>query len=70
VDGALDLAVTCGGPERFRILLGKGDGTFAANVTSYGQVSAPVAVVAADFNQDDKPDLAACNQQEQHDLPS
>jgi hypothetical protein len=66
-DGKLDLVVVnfdcvqdgCNsndGSGSVSILLGNGDGTFQQQV-HYGTQSAPVAVVVADFNGDQKPDL-------------
>jgi hypothetical protein len=66
-DGKLDLVVVnfdcvqdgCNsndGSGSVSILLGNGDGTFQQQV-QYGTQSAPVAVVVADFNGDQKPDL-------------
>lgn len=55
-DGRLDLVFSDTSPAHITVLLGKGDGSFHAP-TSY-----PVngwQVIAADFNNDGKPDLAA-----------
>ncbi len=58
----MDLAVTNKSNDTVAVLLGKGDGTFAAAVTySVGNGPFPVWVVAADFNNDGKPDLAVVN---------
>src|SRR2546426_298561 len=59
-DGTLDLAVANKDDNTVSIVLGKADGTFAAQVT-YATGLAPVALVAADFNQDGKLDLAVVN---------
>ncbi len=60
-DGNLDLAVALEDSQAFQLLLGKGDGTFGMPVT----IPVPTVVngitakiVAADFNDDGKPDLA------------
>jgi hypothetical protein len=61
-DGIMDLAVTNKSNDTVAVLLGKGDGTFQAAVTySVGNGPFPVWVVAADFNNDGKPDLAVVN---------
>jgi hypothetical protein len=58
-DGNLDLATVSGSfsSSSVSILLGKGDGMFASPV-NYPSGSGPVAVLARDFNQDGKTDLA------------
>jgi len=60
-DGRLDLAVGNKGNYLddgcVSILLGKGDGTFAAAV-NYAEGTEPAAVAFGDFNGDGKPDLA------------
>src|SRR5579859_1122749 len=60
-DGNLDLAVALEDSKAFQLLLGKGDGTFGAPIT----IPVPMVangviakIVAADFNDDGKPDLA------------
>src|SRR5262249_32461581 len=64
-DGKSDLAVTNAsgtGPGTVAVLLGKGDGTFAAPaIYNAGQI--PVSLIAADFNGDGKPDLAVIDAQ-------
>ena len=59
-DGKLDLAVTDSGGNAVMILLGNGDGTFAAP-TTIPVGSKPDAIIAADFNNDGKVDLAVAN---------
>ncbi|HEV2351742.1 MAG TPA: FG-GAP-like repeat-containing protein [Terriglobia bacterium] len=59
-DGKLDLAVANRDDNTVSILLGKPDGTFAAQ-TVYPTGTSPVALVAADFNGDGKLDLAVVN---------
>ena len=63
-DHALDLATAISGgwttAKRAEVLLGNGDGTFAAPV-SYEVGSGPSWIVAADFNHDTFPDLATVN---------
>ena len=58
-DGNLDIAAVSGSfsSNYVSVLLGKGDGTFATAV-NYPTGSNPIAVVAGDFNQDHKTDLA------------
>jgi hypothetical protein len=63
-DGHLDLAMSNpglgGGGSTVSIALGRGDGTFQpGQVITVGSV--PVAIVAADFNEDGIPDLAVAN---------
>lgn len=58
----MDLAVTNKSNNTVAVLLGKGDGTFQTAVTySVGNGPFPVWLVAADFNNDGKPDLAVVN---------
>lgn len=61
-DGILDLAVACqgplGGPGFVDILLGNGDGTFAAPV-EYGTIGQPEGIALADFNGDGALDIAS-----------
>jgi hypothetical protein len=62
-DGKLDLAVTNPSTDQVSILLGNGDGTFQ-NPVSYSTGAAgshPIAVNAADFNNDGILDLAVTN---------
>lgn len=64
-DSKLDLAVADLSGANLVIVTGNGDGTFNAPVTykSGGSTAPqPVAVVAADFNQDNKPDVVVANQ--------
>ncbi len=60
-DGKLDIVVVCKGnastPGSVRILLGNGDGTFAA-ATPLTPGLAPIAAAVGDFNNDTKLDLA------------
>jgi FG-GAP-like repeat/FG-GAP repeat len=61
-DGIMDLAATNKSNDTVAVLLGKGDGTFQTAVTySVGNGPFPVWLVAADFNNDGKPDLAVAN---------
>jgi hypothetical protein len=65
-DGKLDMAVTGGGygnpANVVTILLGNGDGTFTlAQNSTFATGSVPWAIVAADFNDDGKLDLAITN---------
>jgi hypothetical protein len=63
-DGNLDLAVTNGGStsNTISVLLGNGNGSFGAPVAySAGSGFDPVSVVAADFNDDGKIDLAVAD---------
>ncbi len=61
-DGKTDLAVVSSNAtsnvSSFTILLGNGDGTFAAPLTSPGVAGLPTSAVAADFNGDGNLDLA------------
>jgi len=59
-DGKLDIAVANQGGNTVSVLLGNGDGTFAAHV-DYATGNTPVAVAAGDFNGDGKLDLAVVN---------
>ena len=65
-DGVLDLAVANEGTPPFyadgsiSVLLGVGDGTFAAE-RRFGVGSGPHSVAVGDFNGDGKPDLAVAN---------
>jgi hypothetical protein len=61
-DGKLDLVVTDWGvgANAVSVLIGNGDGTFAANV-DYPVGQSPDAVAAVDLNGDGKPDLAVAN---------
>jgi hypothetical protein len=62
-DGHLDLAAAVDGPDGVTVLSGKGDGTFhVGNTYSTGVGTAPFTVATADFNRDNKPDLAVVNQ--------
>jgi len=57
-DGKADIAVLCGGNAA--VLLGKGDGTFAAPILTAG-VSGSNRLVTGDFNGDGNLDLAISN---------
>jgi hypothetical protein len=59
-DGIPDLAVPLYGPNEIAILLGKGDGTFAAPVMASSPGTNPINAqsVVGDFNGDGIPDLA------------
>jgi len=59
-DGKLDLVATNGRGNTISVLLGKGDGTFASQVT-YATGAGPYGVSGADFNSDGKLDLAVAN---------
>ena len=62
-DGKLDLAVANFGDNTVSIFLGNGDGTFTpATTPTVGVGTAPVSVIAADFDRDGKLDLAVANQ--------
>ena len=63
-DTKLDLAVTNyggGSDNTVNVLLGNGDGTFAAKV-DYPTGNYPRSVAKGDFNGDDNPDLAVTNE--------
>jgi len=61
-DGKLDLAVCNGAQNNVTILLGNGDGTFTTASGSPITVGTqPWALVAGDFNNDGKLDLAIVN---------
>jgi hypothetical protein len=55
-DGKLDLAVANNADNAVSVLLGEGDGTFAAQV-AYATGSAPTSMVTGDFRNDGKLDL-------------
>jgi hypothetical protein len=59
-DGIPDLAVTTSTPAAVFVLLGKGDGTFAAPI-QFDTGLWPYFVVSEDLNGDGKPDLATAN---------
>jgi type II secretory pathway component GspD/PulD (secretin) len=63
-DGNQDLAIVNQTTDNVTILLGKGDGSFAAatgSPISSGVGKGPVAIAAGDLNGDSKPDLAVVN---------
>lgn len=55
-DGAVDLAAAAQAPTNIQVLLGNGDGTFAAPVT-YGSDLYPAGIAAGDLNGDGRDDL-------------
>ena len=59
-DSIADIAVTNAGNSNVSVLLGKGDGTFAAPV-NYTVGSTPYGIAAGDFNLDKKIDLVVTN---------
>jgi hypothetical protein len=59
-DGKLDLVAASNTTSKATVLLGNGDGTFQAAVP-YGTGTEPVGITIADFNGDNKPDLATAN---------
>jgi Big-like domain-containing protein/VCBS repeat protein len=59
-DGKLDLITANRSHDNVSVLLGNGDGTFAAQ-TTYGVGSYPQRIVAADVNDDGKIDLITAN---------
>jgi hypothetical protein len=65
-DGFADLVVTNSGANSASILLGKGDGTFQAQVAFTGNIgNSPYAVAVGDFNGDGLLDLAIANYTDQ-----
>ncbi|CAF1448430.1 unnamed protein product, partial [Rotaria sordida] len=61
-DKQLDIVVGNGGTNNIGILLGYGNGTFANQITfSTGFDSLPHAIVVADFNNDNRLDIAVAN---------
>ena len=63
-DGKAGLAVANYGSSSVTILPGSGDGTFGSGTTMgdpQGKVNSPTVLVAADFNNDGKKDLAVVN---------
>jgi hypothetical protein len=57
-DGGLDIVVTNWGTQNIGVLLGYGNGSFAATITSTsGDVSPPTAVAVGDINNDDRLDI-------------
>ena len=59
-DGKTDLAVTQHGQKALSVLLGKGDGSFAA--ATYGVGNSPVSASVVDVDGDAVPDLVTVNQ--------
>ncbi len=63
-DGNFDLAITNEGSGSISILLGQGNGSFQLPAMTFSTGgSGPPAVIAADFNNDGKIDLAVANTQ-------
>ncbi|CAF2797655.1 unnamed protein product [Rotaria sp. Silwood2] len=62
-DGKIDMVVADKNTNNFGVVLGNGDGTFAAAQVTYatGTGSAPVSLVAADLNLDGSNDVAVAN---------
>jgi hypothetical protein len=56
-DGPLDLVVTNPSGSSMSVLLGQGDGTFAAR-TDYATTDFPTSIAVQDLNGDGRPDLA------------
>jgi FG-GAP-like repeat/FG-GAP repeat len=71
-DGKMDLAIANRGSATVAILFGNGDGTFqdAVTYTLNANGSMPVAIAAADFNGDGKPDIVAVNASSGASVPS
>jgi len=59
-DGKQDIAVALVTPSLVSIILGNGDGTFAA-ANTYTANTQPYAICSADFNNDGKADVAVAN---------
>lgn len=59
-DGRTDLAVACSTPASIAVLLGNGDGTFAAPAT-IAMASQPLDLIAADFTNDGRIDLVSAS---------
>jgi hypothetical protein len=61
-DGQLDIIVTNSGTNNVGVLLGYGNGSFAAIMTySTGQSSVPIAVIVKDLNNDTRLDIVVAN---------
>ena len=61
-DGKLDLVVASNTTSKATVLLGNGNGTFQAAVPyDTGSGTGPAGITIADFNGDNKPDLATAN---------
>lgn len=62
-DTVPDLAVSNSGSDSISVFIGNGDGTFAAPVTvDVSPASGTSGVVAADMNEDSRPDLVSSNE--------
>ena len=59
-DNKLDIAVADRNTQAILVFLGNGNGTFAAPA-SYEEIFPPIQLLAADLNQDGRPDLLALN---------
>jgi hypothetical protein len=60
MDGNADRAVAFQSSDGISVLLGNGDGTFAADV-HYTTGPGPDSLAVGDFNLDGRPDLAVAN---------
>src|SRR5207248_2743079 len=60
LDGKADLAASNRASNNVSVLLGNGDGTFAAAV-NLGSGDEPYGIAVADFNLDGRPDLATAH---------
>ena len=61
-DGRSDIVVANSGTNNVGVLLGYGNGSFAAIITySTGDGSYPIAVAVGDFNNDDRLDIVVAN---------
>ncbi len=63
-EGKLDLVAVNNGSSDVTLLIGKGDGTFERGET-VAVADGPVAIVAADFNNDNKMDFATADQDDE-----
>ncbi len=61
-DGRIDLAVTSGsGSLGVSVLLGRGSGDFGVGLPPIPQQGSPLAMLSADFDHDNRPDLAVAS---------